>query len=107
MKQRLKNMNVEIKNHFYERKKQNKRRNIRPGNGKSLWRAVSEAKDLNEEDIPDKMFKNGVRVETEDLEEAFAELFESKINLLSDNARITDTVYNGQRIIINIPEKAA
>ena len=43
------------------------------------------------------MFANGIRVETEDLEEAFAELFESKINLLSDNARITDTVYNGQR----------
>ena len=97
MKQRLKNMNVEIKNHFYERKKQNIRRNIRPENGKSLWSAVLEAKDLNDEDIPDKMFANGVRVETEDLEEAFAELFESKINLLSDNARITDTVYNGQR----------
>ena len=58
---------------------------------------MSEAKDLNDEDITDKMFANGIRVETEDLEEAFAELFESKINLLSDNARITDTVYNGQR----------
>ena len=44
-----------------------------------------------------KMFANEIRVETEDLEEAFAELFESKIKLLSDNARITDTVYNGQR----------
>ena len=39
------------------------------------------------------MFANGIRVETEDLEEAFAELFESKIKLLSDNARITDNVY--------------
>ena len=39
------------------------------------------------------MFANRIRVETEDLEEAFAELFESKIKLLSDNARITDNVY--------------
>ena len=31
MKQRLKNMNVEIRNHFYERKKHNIRRNIIPG----------------------------------------------------------------------------
>ena len=54
-------------------------------------------KHLNDEDIPDKMFANGIRVETEDLEEAFAELFESKIKLLSGSARITDTVYNGQR----------
>ena len=54
-------------------------------------------KHLNDEDIPDKMFANGIRVETEDLEEAFAELFESKIKLLSDNARIFDTVYNGQQ----------
>ena len=40
-------MNVEIKNHFYEKKKQNIRINIIPGNGKSLLRAVLEAKDLN------------------------------------------------------------
>ena len=53
MKQRLKNLNVEIKNNFYERKKQNIRRNTIPGNGKSLWRAVSKARDLNDEHIPD------------------------------------------------------
>ena len=83
---------VEIKNHFYEKKKKSLRRNIIPGNGKSLWKAVSEANDLNDEEIPDRMFPNGIRVESEELEEAFAELFESKIKSLSDNARINDSV---------------
>ena len=58
---------------------------------------MSGAKDLNDEGITDKMIANGIRVEPEDLEEAFAGLFESKIKLLSDSARITDTVYNKQR----------
>ena len=36
-----------------------------------------------------------------ELEEAFTELFESKIKSLSDNARINNSVYNGQR---SLPE---
>ena len=97
LKQRLKNLNVEIKNHFYERKRKNVRRNIVPGNGKSLWKAVLEAKDVNEEELPNKMFENGVQIETNELEEAFAELFESKVKQLSDKANIDENVYNGWR----------
>ena len=87
LKQRLGNLNVEIKNHFYERKRKNVRRNIVPGNGKSLWKAVSEAK---EEELPNKMFRDGIIIKPDDLEEAFAELFESKVKQLSDNANIDD-----------------
>ena len=42
LKQRLKNINVEIKNHFYDRKRNNARRNIIPRNAKSLRKAVHE-----------------------------------------------------------------
>ena len=62
---------------------------------KSLWKAVLEAKDVNEEELPNKMFENGVQIETNELEEAFAELFESKVKQLSDKANIDENVYNG------------
>ena len=50
-----KNLNTEIKNHFTEKKRSNVRRNILPGNVKSLRRAVAEAKDLNQEEILERM----------------------------------------------------
>ena len=53
-----------------------------------MWKAVSEAKDVNCEGIPDRMFKIGNEIENEDLQEAFAEMFVSKIRLLASNANI-------------------
>ena len=40
LKQRLKNMNVEIKNPFYEKKKKIARRNIIPGNEPQLFQTI-------------------------------------------------------------------
>ena len=41
------------------------RQGIRPGNFKSLWSAVSAAKDINNEDLPDVMLKDGEKIEEE------------------------------------------
>ena len=40
LKTRLKQVNAEIKSHFHSEKRSKVRRNIIPGNSKSLWRAV-------------------------------------------------------------------
>ena len=56
-------------------KKKNVRRNIIPGNVSSLWKAVSEAKDKNTEEIPSEMLLNGIKVTTDEIEEVFTEFF--------------------------------
>ena len=50
------------------------------------------------------MFRNGIRIKTNELEEAFAELFESKVKQLSDNANIDENVYNGRRKLPEIDD---
>ena len=57
---------------------------------------MSEAKDKNTEEIPSEMLLNGIKVTTDEIEEVFAEFFESKVERLSRNAVINDGVYNGQ-----------
>ena len=43
----VKHLNIEIRNHYTEMEKRNVRRNIIPGNSKSLWKAVNIVKDIN------------------------------------------------------------
>ena len=43
---------------------------------------------MNTDEIPDRMFNNGVEIDKDELQEAFAELFETKVNRLSNNAII-------------------
>ena len=56
-KNRISQINVEIKNHFYANKRNSVRRGLIPGDSKSLWDTVKRAKDLNCKKIPDKMSK--------------------------------------------------
>ena len=64
------------------KKKKNVRRNLIPGNSKSLWKAVAEAKDINLEEIQTRMLDNGVEIGNYMLKELFAEFFESKVKMI-------------------------
>ena len=66
---------------------------------------MQEAKDTNVEDIPSELFLKGVKVTTEEIEEVFAEFFESKVKTLSDSAVINANVYNGQRRLPVLEDK--
>ena len=59
LKKRIKNLNIEIKNHFRFQKRINIRRKIVPGNSKSLWKAVNEAYDNGASTLPDCMTLDG------------------------------------------------
>ena len=101
MKQRLKNINVEIKNHFKINKRACVRHGIVPGNSKSFWKAVNIAKDINNVDLPVSMFTDGIQLANEDLKNHFADYFENKILTLSSTVVINEAVYNGIGKIMN------
>ena len=59
LKKRIKNLNVEIINHFHFEKRNSIRRKIVPGNSKSLWKAVNIANDNGVCTLPDCMTLEG------------------------------------------------
>ena len=99
IKARIKNLNIEIKNFFYSRKKLSVRRGIQPGNSKSLWRAVNTAKDIGQPRIPNDMMYNNKIVTGFDACESFAKFFEGKVNDIVRDVVIDPTVHNGGRKI--------
>ena len=54
------NLNKEIRDHYKSTKRKRVRKEIIPGNWRSLWRAVNIAKDLNQEDLPMQMNEDGI-----------------------------------------------
>ena len=99
LKKRLKNLDTEIKQFHSTRLRKKIRKDIRPGNSKSLWRAVGIAKNMNTDELPETMYYNGVEIDNKELQEAFAEHFEEKISTLINNAVISQNVYNGSEKI--------
>ena len=95
--QRIKNLNCEIKNYYRMEKGNKVRRNMIPGNTKSLWDAVKIAKDKNIEKMPNQMFMEGRPIKNEELPDTFANQFEDKINKIVDQTKIDQNVYNGTR----------
>ena len=96
-KSRVKNLSAEIKQHFTNEKKYKVRQGIKPGNSKTLWEAVKIAKDLNTDELPDKMNQNGTPIDNDELAEQFAAMFEKKITDIVSETEINDNVYNGTR----------
>ena len=92
---RIRNLNVEIKKHFHSKKSKSVRRNIKPGNSKSLWDAVKTAKDLNTPKLPNVMFLNNVEVNPDDLPDTFASHFKEKIQRIFNDQVIDAHVFNG------------
>ena len=99
IRNRIKNLNVEIKRHFLIKKTKSIRRKITPGNSKSLWDAVKIAKDVNNPKLPKSMFHNGIKIPEANLADSFAELFKSKVQDIVNEQVISNNVYNGKKKI--------
>ena len=58
----IKTLNKEIKHHFYQHKGNTIRKNILPGNFKTLWDAVKTVKDIKQSSLPEEMFFNQLKL---------------------------------------------
>ena len=101
---RINNLNKEIKSHFYNQKMNNVQRSIIPGNSKSLWQAVKISKDMNTNEIPKVMYKDGILIKQENIPDAFANFFKDKVQNIVNTTEIDPDVYNGKRKL-NTPNK--
>ena len=102
LRNRVKNLNFEISHHFQSLKTQSVRRKITPGNSKSLWDAVKLAKNINIQQMPQKMFKNNVPIDDENLPDEFAEFFKSKVQNIVTEQTINNNLFNGTQKINSI-----
>ena len=59
LKLRIKHLSIEIRNYFFSQKQQNIRKQIKPGNTKSLWNAVNASKDIGSAPLPNVMSFGG------------------------------------------------
>ena len=100
LRDRIKQLNCEIKHHFLDIKKTNIRRKIIPGNSKSLWDAVKTALNVNKPTLPPKMTLNNIEIDNDELPETFANFFKNKVDNIVHEQQIDDTVYNGRRKIV-------
>ena len=99
LRNRIKNLNVEIRHHFQSQKTISIRRKITPGSSKSLWDAVKIAKNINIQQLPQKMFKNNLPIPTENLADEFAEFFKSKVQNIVTEQTVSNNVFNGTQKI--------
>ena len=58
--------------------------------------AVAIVKNINLDDLPDIMYKNGIVIKNEDMVKAFADQFTDKVSLATLNAMIDPQIYNGR-----------
>jgi hypothetical protein len=96
LKLKIKQFDNDIKKYFYHQKCKKVRRGIIPGNSKSLWTAVRIAKDQNTECFPKVVFENGVKIPEDNIPDAFAAFFDSKVKTLVQDTLIDPNIYNGR-----------
>ena len=94
---RIKQLNTEIRKHITQLKSDSIRKRIIPGNSKSLWDAVKKAKDINTPQLPTKMTLQNVEIIKNELPDAFADFFETKVNDIVNEQIVIDSVHNGHR----------
>ena len=99
---RIKNLNAEIRTHFYNKRKQKIRKGIVPGNSKTLWDAVKISKDCDTNPIPNEMELNGIIVKHDELPDAFAGFFKNKVDIISRECKVERDVYNGKKLCITV-----
>ena len=73
------------------------RRSLVPGNSKSFWNAINVAKDINRNEIPNNMMCDGLQIDSDNLSDAFAQFFDSKVKSINETCRVNDNVYNGSQ----------
>ena len=79
LRDRVKNLNVEIKQYYSNQKKNCVQRSIIPGNSKTLWKAVKVAKNISTSDYPNEMYLGDELINKIDLPNKFADHFENKV----------------------------
>ena len=89
-KQRINELNIEIRKFFNENKSKQVRRTIKPGDSQSLWKAVRNAKDTNTSTLPKCMFLDGIEISNSSLPDSFASHFDSKISALLNEVSVDD-----------------
>ena len=95
---RIKNLNAELRAHFYSKRKQKIRRGIKPGNSKTLWDAVKISKDSNINPIPKEMELLGEKIKYDELPDAFARFFKDKVDVIANECKVEEDVYNGRKL---------
>ena len=95
IKQKLNFLNHEIKTFYFSQKRNEVRKNILPGNSRSLWSAVNMAKDIGSNEIPSNMYYSDKRIPDGEVANCFAAFFEEKVKKIVKSAIIDPTVYNG------------
>ena len=85
LKSRIKHLNIEIRSYFYSQKQQKIRKQIKPGNTKSLWNAVNASKDIGHSSLLNVMSLDGKVVSGKERSQCFADFFEQKVrNMLNE-----------------------
>ena len=96
---RIKNLNIEIKNYFTFEKRKQVRRGILPGNSRTLWKAVNIAKNLNSNELPAKMYESGIEISNDNLPDVFAKFFDNKVKTIVNEMDVDFNVYNGKKLV--------
>ena len=100
LRDKIKNLNFEIRQHFKSLKTRAVRRKIVPGNCKSLWEAVNIAKNTNPQQLPAQMFLNNNPVNETNLPDEFASFFKNKVQTIVHEQTINENVCNGTQKMI-------
>jgi hypothetical protein len=87
-------LSVYIKRFYHDNKSKQVRRIIKPGDSRSLWKAVRSAKDTNVMTLPKCMFRDGIAIDNKSLPDEFASFFDSKINELLSKVSVNNNVFN-------------
>ena len=88
LRERIKNLNHELKTFHYGKLKTKVWRAILPGNTKSIWDAVKIAKDHNLDSLPKTMYLNSLEVNWESLPNIFASHFDFKLGVQGEEHNI-------------------
>ena len=92
IKQKLNFLNHEIKTFYFLQKRNAVRKNILPGNSRSLWSAVNMSKDIGPDEIPSNMYYSEKRIPDGEVANCFAAFFEEKVDKIVKSAIIDPSV---------------
>jgi hypothetical protein len=100
LKTKIKSLDKIIKNFFLTSKCNKIRKNIVPGDNKSLWSAVKMAKNAPNDSIPKNLYLNNIIIDGNLQANAFANFFLEKVESIKNSLTISNGVYNGKNKLI-------
>ena len=90
LKLKNRDLNCEIRSHFFYKKKLFVRKGILPGNSKSLWKAIKIAKNTAHTIIPNNMTLINVNVTGCNIAENFAEFFDRRLVIYRQSPKVQE-----------------